>query len=231
LLKKSYIFVFILKEIIFDMENIEKLNHYDGFEVIERFNINKNQTCETLEDWLNASGHFSAFELELIQKIQKELDLHGRAWNEEELKINFIGIVFLLADINVPNKIQTFFERRLSGVVERIPISVAVDGMVASPTKAGRPQMPYFFLQEFKRSLGDDHDPEGQMLSAMILAQELNQDGKPLYGCWLQGKFWNFTTLIGRDYCVSKTYDATKMEDLHQIIFILRKLKDLILNR
>jgi hypothetical protein len=214
-----------------NIENIEKLNHYDGFEVIERFNINKNQTCETLEDWLNASGHFSAFELELIQKIQKELDLHGRAWNEEELKINFIGIVFLLADINVPNKIQTFFERRLSGVVERIPISVAVDGMVASPTKAGRPQMPYFFLQEFKRSLGDDHDPEGQMLAAMILAQELNQDGKPLYGCWLQGKNWNFTTLVGRDYCVSKQFDATERDDLHQIIFILRKLKDLILNR
>jgi hypothetical protein len=69
------------------------------------------------------------------------------------------------------------------------------------------------------------------MLSAMILAQDLNNDQKPMYGCWLQGKFWNFTTLIGRDYCVSKTYDATDMEDLHQIVFILRKLKDLILNR
>jgi hypothetical protein len=69
------------------------------------------------------------------------------------------------------------------------------------------------------------------MLAAMILAQELNQDGKPIYGCWLQGKVWNFTTLIGRDYCVSRLYDATNPEDLRQIVFILRKLKDLILNR
>lgn len=126
---------------------------------------------------------------------------------------------------------QVFYERSMSGEVEGVKISVKVDGMVATPTNANRPKVPYFFLQEFKRSLGDDHDPEGQMLAAMILAQELNKDGKPLYGCWLQGKNWNFTTLIGRNYCVSKQFDATEIEDLHQIVFILRKLKDLILNR
>jgi hypothetical protein len=213
------------------MENIEKLNHYDGFEVLERFNINRNQSCEHLKNWLDTSGIFSAFELELVQKIQKGLILHGRAWNEEELKMNFVSFVLFLANVNVPEKIQVFFERRLSGTVNDIPISLVVDSMIASPTNANRPKTPYFFLQEFKRSLGDDHDPEGQMLAAMILAQELNQDGKPLYGCWLQGKNWNFTTLIGRDYCVSKQFDATEIEDLHQIVFILRKLKDLILNR
>jgi hypothetical protein len=214
------------------MENTEeRLNHYDGFEVIERFNINKNQNCEHLNEWLNVEGTLSAFESELLTKVKRELDLHGRAWNEEELKINFIGFIFFLADINVPEKIQAFFERRLSGVVEDIPISVIVDGMVASPTKAERPQKPYFFLQEFKRSKGDDHDPEGQMLSAMILAQELNKDDKPLYGCWLQGRVWYFTTLIERNYCVSRLFDAADMEDLQQIVFILRKLKYLILNR
>ncbi len=213
------------------MENIERLNHYDGFEVIERFNIDKNQTCENLNEWLKVEGGFNGFELELLNKIQKELILHGRAWNEEELKMNFISFVLFLANVNVPEKIQIFYERRLSGVVNDIPISLVVDSMIASPTKAERPKNPYFFLQEFKRSLGDDHDPEGQMLAAMILAQELNKDDKPLYGCWLQGKFWNFTTLTDRDYCVSKTYDATDIEDLHQIVYILRKLKDLILNR
>jgi hypothetical protein len=42
---------------------------------------------------------------------------------------------------------------------------------------------------------------------------------------------WNFTTLHNKDYCVSKQFDATDMNDLKQIVFILRKLKDLILNR
>jgi hypothetical protein len=185
--------LYICVEFKNDMETVEKSNHYDGFEVIERFNINKNQTCDSLKEWIDAESTLSDFELELLIQVREELNLHGRAWNEEELKINFVGFVFFLAKINVPNKIQTFFERRLSGIVEGINISVAVDGMIATPTKAERPQNPYFFLQDgsplrFKRSKGDDHDPEGQMLAAMILAQELNQDGKPVYGCWLQGK-------------------------------------------
>jgi hypothetical protein len=199
--------------------------------VLERFNIEKNEYCDTLNEWLDTSGVLTEIEQGLLQEVCKDMKLAGRDWNEEELKMNFIAIIFFIAKINVPKKMQIFYERSMSGEVDSIKISVKVDGMIASPTNANRPKTPYFFLQEFKRSLGDDHDPEGQMLAAMILAQELNQDGKPLYGCWLQGKFWNFTTLIGRNYCVSKTYDATEMDDLHQIVFILRKLKDLILNR
>ncbi|MEY4906107.1 MAG: hypothetical protein RLZZ292_3922, partial [Bacteroidota bacterium] len=127
---KNLIFAVYFK-IKIKMENIEeKLNHYDGFEIIERFNINKNQTCKSLTAWLQVEGSFTPFELELLTRVQMELTLHGRAWNEEELKMNFISFVFFLANINVSQKIQVFFERRLSGVVEGIPISVAVDGMV-----------------------------------------------------------------------------------------------------
>lgn len=213
------------------MENVEKLNHYDGAEVIERFNIEKQSECIVLDDWLNVSGTLNDIEEYILDKAQKDIKLTGRDWNEEELKMNFVALVFFVASLNVPKKIQVFYERRLSGEVDGIAISVKVDGMLATPTNANRPKMPYFFLQEFKRSLGDDHDPEGQMLAAMILAQELNKDHKTIYGCWLQGKFWNFTTLINRDYCVSKAYDATNMKDLKEIVLILRKLKFLIENR
>jgi hypothetical protein len=214
-----------------DMENIEKLNHYDGAEVIERFNIEKEAECTVLEDWLTVTGTLTAAQQEILDEAQVDMKLVGRDWNEEELKMNFVALVFFVAKLNVPKKIRIFYERKLSGEVEGIPISVKIDGMLATPTNANRPKTPYFFLQEFKRSLGDDHDPEGQMLAAMILAQELNKDGKPLYGCWLQGKNWNFTTLIGKTYCVSQQFDATDKADLAQIVFILRKLKDLILNR
>jgi hypothetical protein len=49
------------------MENKERLNHYDHFEVLERFNIKKNQTCSTLKAWLNATGTFTASEEEIMQ--------------------------------------------------------------------------------------------------------------------------------------------------------------------
>ena len=213
------------------MENVEKLNDYDGAEVIERFNIEKQSECIVLDDWLNVAGTLNDIEKYILDKAQKDIKLTGRDWNEEELKMNFVALVFFVASLNVPKKIQVFYERRLSGEVEGIAISVKVDGMLATPTNANRPKMPYFFLQEFKRSLGDDHDPEGQMLAAMILAQEINKDQKPIYGCWLQGKFWNFTTLIGRNYCVSRAYDATNIKDLIDIVLILRKLKALVENR
>jgi hypothetical protein len=213
------------------MENFEKLNHYDGAEVIERFDIEKKENCETLNEWMNVSGELNDTEQLLLSDICRDMKIVGRDWNEEELKMNFVAIIFYIAKINVSKKIQLFYERRMSGEVENIPISVKVDGMIASPTNANRPRNPYFFLQEFKRSLGDDHDPEGQMLAAMILAQEINKDGKPIFGCWLQGKNWNFTTLSGKDYCVSQQFDATDIKDLYQIIFIFRKLKALILAR
>ena len=213
------------------MENVEKLNDCDGAEVIERFNIEKQAECLVLDNWLDVSGTLTVGQQEILSEAQLEMKLVGRDWNEEELKMNFVALVFFVAKLNVPKQIRVFYERKLNGIVDDIPISVKVDGMLATPTNANRPRNPYFFLQEFKRSLGDDHDPEGQMLAAMILAQELNQDGKPLYVCWLQGKNWNFTTLVNRDYCVSKQFDATDMVDLQQIVFILRKLKDLILNR
>jgi hypothetical protein len=136
-----------------------------------------------------------------------------------------------MAHINEPNKIGLYYERSMSGKVNNKSISVIVDCMIATPKNSGIPNLPYFFMQEFKRTKGDTHDPEGQMLAAMLLAQEQNKDGKPIYGCWLQGKNWNFTTLVGTDYCVSRQFDATQSVDLHNIVFILRKLKTLILNR
>jgi hypothetical protein len=49
------------------------------------------------------------------------------------------------------------------------------------------PDSPYFFLQEFKKKRGENRndkpfDPEAQMLKAMLIAQNLNNDGKIIYG-------------------------------------------------
>ena len=210
---------------------MEKINHYDVFEVIDSFNIEKIKNCQILQNWVNAQVELTPFESQLIEDARQSLDLKWDEWNEEELKMNFISLVLFVAKPTEFKRINAFYERRLSGSVNNIGISLIVDCMLASPTNSGLPKSPYFFLQEYKRSLGDNHDPEGQMLAAMILAQELNQDGKALYGSWIQGKNWYFTVLKDLDYCVSRQFDATDPVDLLQIVSILRKLKELILNR
>jgi len=212
-----------------DME--KKLNHYNLEEVIDVMGIDKIDNCEQLNTWLDASGTLKPAYTELLTEIRAELTKKWDEWNEEELKINFIGLIFLVAQLDEPKKVRTFFERSLSGTVNNVAISVTVDCMVASPKRSGTPDRPYFFMQEFKRSRTDSRDAEGQMLAAMILAQDMNQDSLPMYGCWLQGKNWYFTVLNGVEYCVSRQFDATREPDLLQIVFILRKLKALILAR
>ena len=211
---------------------MKKFNHYDNSEVIDRFEINKVFKTPILDSWLNqTTGVLKPAHQEIIDEARQFLSYKWDEWNEEELKMNFISMVFLVSQVDVPKRICTFYERRLSGNVNDINISLIVDCMLASPTNSGRPKSPYFFLQEFKQSLGDSHDPEGQMLAAMILSQALNNDDKPLYGCWVQGKNWNFTVLNGKDYCISNQFDATDPNDLLQIVYLLRKLKELILAR
>jgi hypothetical protein len=210
----------------------EKVNHYSVLDVIDRFDINKIFDCANLKAWVTTPlGTLKPAYEEILEEARQKLEYKWNEWNEEELKMNFISIVILCAQMEEPKIAHTYYERRFSGKVQDIPISVVVDCMIASPTNSGRPKHPYFFMQEYKRSLGDTHDPEGQMLAAMILAQEKNKDDKPLYGSWIQGRFWYFTTLIGKDYCVSKPFDATDPQALLHIVFILRKLKELILNR
>ena len=150
--------------------------------------------------------------------------------------MKFVSVVLNLANLDEPKKIQVFYERTLAGIVNNISISVKCDCLIAKPKTPMKPAAPYFFLQDgspmrFKRTKSDIHDPEGQMLASMIMAQAINQDEWPLYGCWLQGKNWYFTVLKGRQYCVSRQYDATQEGDLLQIVYILRKLKTLILAR
>lgn len=212
--------------------DMERLNHYSIEEVIDTYQIIRIKNCSILQDWLNAPiTTLKEHETELLNQLPLELDEWQYAWNEEELKMNFIAPLLRIANLNQKGVIGTFFERKIKGKVKEIAISVTCDCLVATPKLSGNPDLPYFFLQEYKRSKGDSHDPEGQMLAAMLLAQELNQDNKPIYGCWLQGKNWNFTVLHGLDYCVSQQFDATKQGELAQIVFVLRKLKALILAR
>ncbi len=208
----------------------EKLNHYSKSEVIDRFEINKIFDCPLLNDWTSTTyAELKPSHQDVLEEARIDLSYKWGEWNEEELKMNFISVVFLVAQVKESKRIGLYYERKFSGDVDGIPISLIVDCMLASPSLSGQPKLPYFFLQEFKQSLGDGQDPEGQMLAAMILAQAKNQDGKPLFGCWVQGQFWYFTTLIGKSYCVSHSFDATIAESLYQIVFILRKLKEIIL--
>ncbi len=201
--------------------------------VMTGFHIRETQKCAFLDEWLSIDAQtLTETENAIIELALNRFRLLGRGWNEEELKMHFISPILGVADTNIESVCKTFFERPLSGVVNNYELNVITDCMVASYNEAGLPVNPYFFLQEFKQSQRFGRtDPEGQMMVAMLLAQEQNNDKKPIYGCFVVENNWRFTVLNGLEYCVSPQFNATEKNDLHKIVFILRKLKELILNR
>jgi hypothetical protein len=199
-------------------------------DVLDAFTLKRNTTCELLDTWLSYKTEIEAHDQVVLEKKRLNLITYGDGWNEEELKMQFLAFLFDIADINVEDKIRVFYERPLSAIVNNYELSVVCDAMVATPKGINKPKKPYFFLQEFKKQKNAP-DAEGQMLMAMLLAQHENQSDQPVYGCWLQGKNWIFTTLHEKNYCISKQYDASKKEDLYQIIYALKHLKLLILKQ
>jgi hypothetical protein len=86
------------------------------------------------------------------------------------------------------------------------------------------PLRPYFFIHEYKPSKHAD-EPLGQVLSAMVAAQALNNDEQPLFGCIVIGNTWQFLVLEDKTYSLGQTYDATQKHELLGIYSALGQAK------
>jgi hypothetical protein len=198
---------------------------YDIDQVLHHFGLKRGTNCKNLAELIDVTIDKSFALPELLELQRQKLKYEGDVWNEEELKMHFLSVVFLYANFEVPDKMKLFYERTLASVVQDIPLSVICDALLASPLGINTPQRPYFFLQEFKKGKKSTDDAEGQMLIAMLIAQHLNADHQPIYGCYILGKIWYFTSLHEKNYCFTDSFDATKMDDLARILHILKNLK------
>ena len=203
---------------------------YDPSDIANAFNVIVNEDSTLLLNWLNTQDTLTATEQEFFEALALDSERDAPYYNEEELKIKLIGPLFRVANTEIPKQAKVYYERPISATVNNYELSVIADCLIAQPLPFGKPTHPYFFLQEFKKKRGEKSDPEGQLLCAMLIAQELNQDNRTIYGGYLFGTVWNFATLHGNQYCVSHEFNATRRNELLQIVFILRNLKNLILN-
>ncbi len=199
--------------------------------LLVEFKLKQVEESEVLSDWIKPNDlELDDLAERFLAKIEPRLKLEIDGWLEEELKMKLLSPIFILSDLQEPEKIGIFFERPISAEFDFGKISVITDCMVSSIFGVTAPKMPYFFMQEFKKSKGDKQDPEGQMLAAMLAAQHLNTNGKPIYGSYVVGAFWYFTTLEGKNYARSEAFRLTQPKELRQVILTLRKLKQIILN-
>ena len=202
--------------------------------LVDTFGLERNfKPIPLLDELLNATGELSEADSALLFECQAELIENADSWNEEELKMQFISFVIFLARFKKP--IRTYYDREISAEINGIFVCSKVD-MMLSKGIGELIKTPYFFLHEwnatrYKREKKYAGDPVGQMLGGMLIGQAKNIDNNPIYGCYVQGRFWFFSVLDGKQYTVSKGFDSSELEDVQKIIFILKKVNLIIQER
>ncbi|OQY44179.1 MAG: hypothetical protein B6242_13260 [Anaerolineaceae bacterium 4572_78] len=190
----------------------------------ELFELNHKAKEQTLIGWLNCTAEITDFERQSLLLFQDLLKKNVHDWNEFDLIQNFIGPVFVLVSFST-DKFNLFAERTFSGIVDGVKMMGKPDNMIASGFR--KPKKPYFCFQEYKKETAPDKDPAGQVLAAMLVAQEINEYKHPVYGCYVQGRNWFFITLQNKTYSISDGHIATR-DDIFDIFRVLKMLKQII---
>lgn len=178
-----------------------------------------------MKDWFLASGNLTEQEISLLEKIRQNLVENADFWNEEELKMHFISIIILIVNFQKP--LRVYFDREISERIDGILVKTEAD-MLVSKGIGDIIETPYFFLHEYKREKKYTGDPTGQMLGGMLISQTKNNDQKPVYGCYVQGRYWYFSILHGKEYVISNSFNSMDQEEIARIIFIMRKIQTLV---
>lgn len=194
-------------------------------EVEEYFQVMPVDELAYLTDWLAAEIAIAPEEDAQLLALGEKLRQHVHDWNEEELKLKFLGFVMGLVNYD-QKQYQAFFDRPLAVQINHERLAGVVDCIIATGRRV--PKRPLFCLHEYKPEKHSSNDPMGQTVVAMIAAQKLNNDAKPVYGAYVVGRLWYFVVLHQAVYAVSLAQDATKENDLRQIFRLLQYVKQMI---
>ncbi len=205
----------------------KKIKSYSEAELIKMFSLERrvgNNEHPLMEEWTTTLTELNSGEQYLFDEITRNLISQIDGWNEEMLKMNFIAQVIILGHLRETKQYKTYYESTIEATVDTYFLKVRADMMVAKGILE-TPETPYFYFQEYKKVKEPKGDVTAQLVEAFLIAQENNKNNKPLYGCTIIGKYWEFYIMENRTYCISKPYLCTEKDDLLQIIAILRKFK------
>jgi hypothetical protein len=194
-------------------------------QVEDVFGILPIRTSPSFEHWLKAEGCApDDAEKKLLDYYRDLLFDEVQNWNEDELKLFFIGPVLGLIHFKTAN-FKPFTQRTLSITRGDVSASGKVDFMLAKGKVM--PKIPYFCLHEYKQENRRDNDPLGQLLIGMVAAQAKNTSPLPIYGCYVSGRNWFFVLLDGIHYCVSNAHNASD-DNIYNIFAIMKHCKLLV---
>jgi hypothetical protein len=205
--------------------NFEKI---DKAFIEKEFGLKRVKQSAPLSAWIDAKVATDEKDFALINRLRLLLEDRLEDINEETLKMNYISFILSLIQFNGKNY-TAFADEKIEAEFDTMILTGKVDWFVAKGKY--KPETPYLFMQEYKRSKRAQSDPEGQLLAEMLSARQLNNTEEPMKGVSITGKFWNFVVLDGSQYCISKSYDSTQEEELKEIYGILKVAKNEIAKR
>jgi hypothetical protein len=211
-----------MKKVNFRDWSVEKVEDAFGLKQVFKTNL--------LDTVLSFQYEIADYERKTLVRLQNNyMRRGGEDWNEVELANKFISPVIVLSELD-DDRFNYFLERDLAINIGDYELVGKVDGMIATGFRS--PKKPYFCLNEYKKESDPNGDPRGQVLIAMLVAQELNQDGKPIYGLYVVGKYWRFVILVGNHYAFSNTFVSDKGDifDIYKILKGLRHEIEALLN-
>ena len=203
-------------------------------ELIKKFNLQRismPHTTPLMQEWLdtpmlNLNIHEQYNFDKALEKAQQGIS----GWNEEDLKMKFISPVLELGQITDDKIAISYFDKIISATIDGTRLIVKSDFMLAKGILDVY-ETPFFHFQEYKPYKNPSGDSMAQLLEAFLIAQEKNQNGKPMYGVDIMGANWQFVTMEGREYCIAAPLSAIDKEDLLKIIAMLRKFRYILETR
>jgi hypothetical protein len=182
-----------------------------------------------LDDWLAVENKLNAQEKTELERIRLPLLKNFNSWNEETLKMKFIALLLDLVNYDEIGNFQTLFDAEIKGVVDGVELKCIADFTVAQ-TIEDLIESPCFYFHEYKRKKNRADDPIAQVLIPSLIAQEINDNATPIYGCYVIGEMWYFMLVNGREYAIDKGLNALKSDELEKIYLILKKVKTKLKN-
>ncbi len=193
--------------------------------LINTFHIKRIRKSPILQEWLNMPYDIPEKVKRDLEQLRDKLDLYGAYYNEGELKWKFLNPLITLVDYDESDAYDTFIERTIQATVEGKNLRGIVDFILA--TGEVEPAEPFFFVHEYKKEKGTADDVIGQLLSAMLVAQKLNNNDKPIYGSYVIGRFWFFVVITGKEYAITSGHIASN-DDIFTIYRMLVNMKKII---
>ncbi len=204
--------------------SLKSFKYWKREEVQDTFGLKRVFKMPLMGNWLDVKQELiNETEKQELEQLKEELNIYGSDWNEAALKFFFLGPLMRL--VNFHGKVyHPFLEHTLTAYIGKNTTSGKVDFMVAQGEQI--PKAPYLCLHEYKPEEGTSNDPYGQLLIAMVAAQQANQKvglSIPVYGLYNLGSIFYFVLLNDKNYMRSSPYVAN--EDIFDIFKILRRAK------